>query len=809
MTTLDMGERRRRWDEAWRFYLGDAEGGQSPGLDDAGWRLLDLPHDWSIEGEFREDHPSGGGGGYLPGGIGWYRKTWAMPESAQGQTATIEFDGVYKNCDVWLNGVHLGFHPYGYTGFQYDLTPHLHYGAQPNVLAVRVDDSTQPDARWYSGAGIYRHVWLTITDPLHVSVWGTYVRTAQIRATVTRVDVDTRVQNDGDRERRCLLLTRILDPEGQVAQERAAFHPIRPGETHTFSQRLHVENARRWSVEDPVMYTAQSVVTIGEAPRGSMFPTELLSSATGQVVDTYETPFGIRDICFDADRGFLLNGERVKINGVCIHHDGGCVGAAVPEGVWERRLQLLKAMGCNGIRSSHYPPAPEFLDLCDRYGFLVMDENFDEWRKGKFAYGYHDYFDAWSEIDTRGMVRRDRNHPSIVLWSVGNEIPEQSHLEDLSVLKKLVDMVHEEDPTRPVTSACDNISAPSPTTLEFLDLLDVVGYNYTDRWNDHRELMYNLDRHLFPGRRMIGSENGAVGGIRGDYRGQTLGWHGPYNTRMINAEQLWKFTAMNDYVAGDYMWTGIDYLGETHWPLKNSVSGVIDTCGFPKDGFHFYRSQWTKEPMIHLAPHWNWPGSEGQTIPVTCYTNCETVELLLNGRSLGVKCYQFPRPGMTGYGWAPDRGRLHPTTSDLHLAWDAPYEPGVLEAIGRKGDEVICIQRMETTGAPAALRVAADRAELSANGCDVSHLTVEVLDAQGRLVPTADTRVRFSVEGAGRLIGVDNGDPADHDSPKGDSRKALAGLCLGIVQTLTVGGGIKVAVSADGLQPAEVLLSSE
>jgi beta-galactosidase len=807
MTAAGMSERRRRWDEGWRFRLGDLNQGQDPGLDDGGWRQLDLPHDWSIEGEIRQDHPSGGGGGYLPGGVGWYRKTFSMGEADRGRTVTIEFDGVYKDCDVYLNGHHLGFHPYGYTSFQYDLTPYLLFDA-PNVLAVRVDDSRQPDARWYSGAGIYRHVWLTVTDPLHVAVWGTFVRTHQMSETVTRVDVDTRVQNDGDTEWRCLLLTRILDPEGQVVLERGSYHPVQPGQTHNFSQRLHLENARRWSVEDPVMYTVQSLVTVTGGLGDTMFPTDLAGGAGGEVVDTYETPFGIREICFDADRGFLLNGDRVKINGACIHHDGGSVGAAVPERVWERRLQVLKQMGCNGIRSSHYPPAPEFLDLCDRMGFLVMDENFDEWRKGKFAYGYHDYFDEWAEIDTRGMVRRDRNHPSIVLWSVGNEIPEQSHPEDLGILRKLVDMVHEEDPTRPVTSACDNISAPTPATLEFLALLDVVGYNYVDRWHEHRELMYSLDRHLFPQRKMIGSENSSLGGIRGNYQLQASGWYGPYNTRMINVEQLWKFTAMNDYVAGDYMWTGIDYLGETRWPLKNSVSGVIDTCGFPKDGYRFFQSQWTKEPMIHLAPHWNWAESEGQTIPVICYTNCETVELLLNGRSLGRKCYQFPRPGMSGYGWAPDRGRLHPTTADLHLTWDVPYEPGVLEAVGRKGDEVICTQRIETTGAPVALRVTADRTELSADGCDVSHLTVEVLDAQGRLVPTADSRVRFAVEGAGRLIGVDNGDPADHDSPKGDNRKALAGLCLGIVQSLKEGGDITVTVSAEGLEQAQVMLSS-
>jgi len=305
---------------------------------------------------------------------------------------------------------------------------------------------------------------------------------------------------------------------------------------------------------------------------------------------------------------------------------------------------------------------------------------------------------------------------------------------------------------------------------------------------------------------MIGSENSSLGGIRGDYRLEAAGWFGPYNSRMINVEQLWKFTAMNDYVAGDYMWTGIDYLGETRWPLKNSVSGVIDTCGFPKDGYYFYQSQWTREPMIHLAPHWNWAGQEGRVIPVICYTNCETVELFLNGRSLGTKCYQFPRPGMSGVGWSPNWRSLHPTTADLHLAWDVPYEPGMLEAVGRRDGVEICRARVETTGAPAALRVTADRDEIAADGRDVAHLTVEVLDANGRLVPTADARVWFSVEGVGQLIGVDNGDPVDHDSFKADSRKALCGLCLGIVQSGREPGDITIRVSADNLAPATLVV---
>jgi beta-galactosidase len=800
MDTNKTVRRKERFDASWRFCLGDIPDGHDPALDDGAWRALNLPHDWSIEGEFREDHPSGWGGGYLPGGIGWYRKSFRLAEEERGRAVSILFDGVYKNCDVYLNGQHLGFHPYGYTSFHYDLTPHLHYGERENVLAVRVDDSTKPDSRWFSGSGIYRHVWLVVADPLHVPIWGAFVRTHKMNDHVTRVDMLTQVRNDAAHERRFTLETRILDPQGQVVAEHAP-HPAAPrdlrqaaapGETVTLRQRLFLHGPQLWSDKAPAMYTAQTLITVD-----------------GALVDSYETPFGVREICFDADQGFLLNGERIKIKGVCLHHDGGCVGAAVPDRVWERRLELLKEMGCNGIRSSHYPPSPEFLDMCDRMGFLVMDEICDEWRIGKVPYGYHKYFDEWHEADMLSMLHRDRNHPSIVLWSVGNEIPEQSWPEGVEVLRRLVEIVHAEDPSRPTTSACDNISAPSPATLEFLDLLDVVGYNYVDRWYEHQELYYGPDRHLFPQRRMIGSENSSLPGIRGDYTlepGQ--GWWGNYYTRMINVEQLWKYTAMHDYVAGDYMWTGIDYLGEARWPHRNSVSGVIDLCGFPKDGFYFFQSQWTEEPVLYLAPHWSWEGQEGRVIPVICYTNCETVELFLNGRSCGTKSYAFPRPGMEGLDWSPRFNRPRPTTADLHLAWDVPYEPGVLKAVGRKGGEVICECEVATAGAPARLEMSADRAELCADGCDVAHLTVRVVDAQGRTVPNADNSVRFSIQGPAQILATDNGNPACHDSFLAPERRAFHGLCLGIVQMGETAGEIVVRAEAEGLAPAVVALRS-
>jgi beta-galactosidase len=789
------GRQRILFDGDWGFFKGEIAGAEATAFDDTDWRRLDLPHDWSIEGPFSQDHPSGGRGGSLPGGVGWYRKRFVLRVQAQGTKVTVQFDGVYKNCDVWLNDQHLGFHPYGYTSFHYDLTPHLRSAGQENVLAVRADNTQQPDARWYSGSGIYRHVWLTITNALHVAHWGTFVRTPMVSEVMARVEVLTQVQNESDVPKDCTLVTVIVDAEGTAVGRAESQHPVAPGQTHEFVQQIKVMQPRLWSVEDPYLYRAQSTVKDGD-----------------QVVDTCETPLGIREIRFDADRGFLLNGQRVKINGVCLHHDGGCVGAAVPKRVWERRLETLKAMGCNGIRSSHYPPAPEFLDLCDRMGFLVMDENFDEWRMGKFAYGYHDYFDEWAIADTVSMVRRDRNHPSVVIWSVGNEIPEQMVPEGVEILQGLIDVVHKEDPTRPVTSACDHIEAHVPATEAFLNALDVVGYNYVDRWAERRELCYSVDRQRYPKRKMMGTENVSVAGVRGQYDPEKAdGWHGPYHTRMIRAEQLWKFTRLYDYVAGDFMWTGIDYLGETHWPAKNTSCGPIDLCGFPKDEYYFYQSQWTDVPVMHLFPHWTWPGREGEVIPVICYTNCDSVELLVNGRSFGEQILSFPRYGMDpskGWGEQDWMSFVRPTTADLHLRWTVPYEPGVLRAVGKRNGEVGCEHEIVTAGPAARIKLTADRDTVASDGRDVAHLTVQILDAQGHPVPEADDLVTFDVQGPGRIIGVDNGNPVSHEPFQSHQRRVFKGLCLAIVQSTTTPGMLCVTASAPGLVAGSAIVQT-
>jgi len=788
---LEPGRRIIPMDFGWKFKLDDVKGAEQVAFDDSGWRELDLPHDWSIEpesGGFRQTAPTGGAGGYVPAGIGWYRKHFKLPELAHGRRVWIEFDGVYENSTVWLNGQYLGNRPFGYISFHYDLTPYLVDGE--NILVVRVDNSNQPNSRWYSGSGIYRHVRLIVTEPVHVGHWGVYVTTPQVSAESATVAICTRVENEGTTLMKGILRSIIIDIDGKELTSDESDFELNAGEQTELQQQMQVNSPNLWLIEKPVLYKLRLVV-LGD----------------GKPLDEVNTAFGIRKIEYDVDRGFLLNGKQVKMKGVCLHHDGGCVGAAVPIGVWERRLRMLKNMGCNAIRTAHNPPAPEFLDLCDRLGLLVMDEAFDEWKIGKTTHGYNKYFDEWSQRDLTAMLHRDRNHPSVVMWSVGNEVREQPRPGGHEVLRKLVEICHREDPTRPVTQGCDNIAADGgSTTLEFLELLDIVGYNYVDRWHERRELYYSLDRHAHPNWKFVGTESVSVWGGRGGYSlGRNLNIVRPnYTSGMIRAEQLWKFVAMHDYVIGDFMWTGIDYLGESRWPSKNASSGVLDLCGFPKDSYFFYQSQWTDGPMIHLFPHWNWSGREGQVIPVLCYSNCDAVELFINGKSFGEKRLEFPRPGNSG-SWARyERPPVYGTTADLHLSWDVPYTPGVIKAVGRKNGKEVCNAEVRTTGEPAAIRLSVDREAIAANAQDVAHITVEVVDATGIVVPTADNLVQFTIKGEGRLIGVDNGNPADHDLFKADKRRAFNGLCLAIVQSTRKPGKIHFVARSDGLKEASV-----
>ncbi|HVU32990.1 MAG TPA: glycoside hydrolase family 2 TIM barrel-domain containing protein [Opitutaceae bacterium] len=777
---------RENFDSDWRFLKGDPAGAALPSFSDAAWRRLNVPHDWSIEGPYDEQAPSGGPGGYLPTGIGWYRKTFAVREAMRGRIIRIEFDGVYMNSDVWINGHHLGSHPYGYTGFGYELTSHLRYGGEPNVIAVRVDNSAQPASRWYSGSGIYRHVWLTATGRVHLARWDPQITTPEVSAAEAAVRVVSNVVDATDSFATITVRNEVIDPDGRVV---GVGEDVAPAGA---AQVIRIASPHLWSPRSPALYTLRTTVRRG-----------------AQVTDEVETRFGIRSVVFDASRGLLLNGEPIKLLGVCLHHDAGAVGAAVPEAVLERRLRLLQAMGCNAIRCSHNPMAPEFYDLCDRLGFLVLDEAFDEWTimKPQIQAGYSKYFPSWAQADLTEMIQRDRNHPCVVLWSVGNEIGEQRAPNGAEILRPLVETCHREDPTRPVTAAMDNVFTDrGPAPAAFTDLLDVVGYNYVDRWLDRRERYFEPDRIEYPTRRFVGTEDVGLGGIRGVYPFRAMSAGTPeramYASGPIRVEQLWKFALTHPYDTGHFMWTGIDYLGEARWPYKGSFSGALDTCGFPKDSYYLFQSIFTNQPVLHLLPHWNWPGREGQIIPVLAYTNCDVVELTLNGRSLGAKAREFPRAGTKG-GWnSYEKPPVFPTTADLHLSWDVPYAPGVLKAVGWKDGRKVAETEVRTAGPAAALAVAVDREHLQADGDDVAHVTVKVVDSAGTVVPGAGQLLTFAVSGPGVLLGVDNGDPASHESYQGPQRHAFDGRCLGLVQTTQTPGDLQVTVTAAGLRSA-------
>jgi len=777
-------------DKDWKFSQSDTVDAISSNFNDAGWRTLDLPHDWSIEGEFSEKAATGGGGGYLPTGIGWYRKHLTVTEAELHRYVSIRFDGVYQNSDVWINGHHLGHYPSGYNSFEYTLTPYLQKGN--NVIVVRVDNSLQPNTRWYSGSGIYRHVWLNMTAPVHLAAGKTFITTTRADQNMAGIHVQTVIENPGDKTSTSTLLRCILlNPHGVEVTRTDIPAPLNTGGATQLNIDMNIANPLLWSLEDCNLYLLRTQVV-----------------ENGTVVDETSTAFGIRTIAYDTNKGFFLNGKHIKMNGVCIHHDAGSVGAAVPEAMWVRRLNILKEMGCNAIRTSHNAVAPELLDLCDKMGFLVMDEFVDEWTSPKVKYGYSNYFRDWSQHDLVNFIHRDRNHPSIVMWSAGNEIGEQKQNNGHEILRALMETFHREDPTRPVTTGNDNIAADGGSAkLPFLDLLDIVGYNYVDRWHERRELFYDIDRHDHPGWKMVGTESVSIPGVRGNYYGGSFfgidsSVIRPANMAGVNrAEQLWKYVAIHDFVIGDFMWTGIDYLGEARWPNKNASSGVIDLCGFPKDAYYFYQSQWTTAPMIHIVPHWNWKGHEKQVIPVLVYTNCDSVELFLNGRSFGLKALEFPRQGNSGSWNRYDRPLVNTTTGDLHLSWDVPYEPGTLRAVGHKGGRTAVIQEMQTTGPPAALRLSTDQHGIDNGVYDIYHIKVEVVDAEGRVVPESNNEVQLSVTGGAKLIGFDNGNPVDHTSMRSSAHKVFNGLALAVIRS--TGGGFELTATSPGLQAAK------
>jgi beta-galactosidase len=721
------------------------------------------------EGMFESTSPAGSGGGYINAGTGWYRKVFKMPENSQGKNAFIGFDGVYMNSDVWLNGVHLGKHPYGYSSFQYELTPYLKFGDEENILAVRAEVQ-QPCSRWYSGAGIYRHVRLTITDPVHITQWGTYITTPEVTENEATVRVETKIQNLSGSDQQVMLQTVIVENNGNaVTSNTSSVITIKADSTNIFEQLFNIPRPKLWSLENPQLYRA-----------------EIKVKTNGRTADEGVTPFGIRTFEFTTDKGFYLNGKHVNIKGVCQHHDQGSLGAAVHKRAIERQLEILKSMGCNAIRTSHNPPDPVLLDLCDRMGFLVMDEAFDEWKQSKTMYGYGRFFDEWSQRDLTDMIHRDRNHPSIILWSIGNEIPEQESADAYQMSKRLVDICHREDPARPVTSACNLPEAAEKNG--FSKPLDIFGINYQlptyGTWKGKLKL--------------IGSETASAVSTRGEYNlvqdNGSLKIVKQLNNQCSSyddstAQSYLKAIKRSPWIAGEFVWTGFDYIGEPSpfpWPSSSSYFGMVDLCGFPKDRFYLYQSQWSDKPMVHILPHWNWQGFEGQEIPVWCYSNCESVELFLNGKSLGEKKFS--------------------DTEDLHLLWNIPYTPGTLKAVAKNKGETIAVDEIQTAGSPAKIVMLPDRNEIYADGDDLSNIKIEIVDKDGHVCPNADNLVKFKVEGAGIIAGVGNGNPASHEDFKASERKAFHGLCLAIIQSKREQGTIRLSAESEGLQSGEVLV---
>jgi hypothetical protein len=772
----------------WKFHKGDITGGQVVTLDDSEWRNLDLPHDWSIEGPFSKENSSCTG--YLPGGIGWYRKSFTVPEKSKNRKFFISFNGVYNNSDVWINGMHLGKRPNGYISFQYDLTSYLHYDRE-NLIAVKVDHTKDGDSRWYTGSGIYRDVTLITTDQIHVKHWGLNYTTPEVSAGKAILSVNTNIVNE-TRKKVKIKVTNTLWFGSTIAGKATDVLILDAGSETTLDQVININNPELWNVDAPNLYD---------------LVTEIKS---GKTFDNLVTPVGFRTISFDADKGFFLNGHSLKLKGICMHHDAGTLGAAVPYEEIARRLDILKEMGCNAIRTSHNPFSTDFLDLCDQKGFLVIGEAFDEWELPKKKWlegwnvgtpgkeGYAENFKEWGKTDLKDFVLRDRNHPSVIMWSIGNEIdypndpythqilnteanpqtwakyseslPHASRLGD--VAKELVAVIKELDKTRPVTAGL--ASALLSNETGYADALDVAGYNY-------QEFRYEPDHTKYPKRPLYGSENG-----------MTL--------------EMWKYVADNEYVMGQFLWTGFEYLGEAgHFPMRSNTAGVIDLAGNKKTEFFFRQSLWSDKPMVFIGttdrltergpvslwehkrvePIWNY--EEGKMISVNAFSNCEEVDLFLNGRSLGNKKM------------ADFQSRT--------ITWEIPFENGTLKAVARNNGAEAASYELKTTGSPIKIIAMCDDKSMKPDRQDITHIFVTLCDEDGNTVYNADNEITCEITGPVRLIGMEDSNPANIEDYKDNKQHAFHGKLLIYLQSTDKPGPVIVKLSSPGLTGSVVKLN--
>lgn len=775
------------FNQNWNFKLGDYPTAIESDFNTADWRTLQLPHDWSIEGTFDKDSKTKQAQGFLPAGKGWYRKTFTVPEDWATKNVSIEFDGVFKNSEVWINGHSLGIRPNGYISFTYELSQYLNFGKE-NVIAVKVDNDAQPNSRWYTGSGIYRNVRLIASEKLHVAKWGTYVTTPEVSAEKASVHLEVTIENKTNSEKEFQLVTSILDANNKEVANAKTTEKIGANTNAKKIHNLNVSQPKLWDNENPNLY--KIVTTIYE---------------NSKAVDKYETPLGFRFFNFDAEKGFSLNGVPTKILGVCLHHDNGALGAVENIHAVKRKLKILKEMGTNAIRMSHNPHSLEMMQLCDEMGFIVQDEAFDVWKKKKVTNDYHKDWDAWHKKDLEDFIKRDRNHPSVMMWSIGNEIREQFDSTGIAITRELAQIVKSLDTTRPVTSALtENI--PEKNFIYQSGALDLLGFNYK-----HED--YNHFPTRFKGQKIIASESVSALETRGHYdfpSDGTKAWPpkhaAPFDGNKdftVSAydqvksywgathEDNWKTIKKQDFMAGTFIWTGFDYLGEPDpypYPARSSYFGIIDLAGFPKDVYFMYQSEWTTKPVLHIFPHWNW--TAGQEVDVWAYyNNADEVELFLNGKSLGKKAKQ---------------------NDDLHISWRVKFEPGTIKAISRKDGKVVLEKEIHTAGAASKIDLKADKATLKNDTYDLVYVTVSIVDKNGNLIPNANDLINFEVNGGGKLVGVDNGYQANLDSFKANSCKVYNGKCIAIIQSNGNKENIQLkALTGNGISSATIDIKVE
>jgi beta-galactosidase len=779
-----------------------------PGFDDSQWRLLNLPHDWGIEGPFQQSLP--GGTGRLPWfGVAWYRKHLDIPAADTGRKIYLDVDGAMSYATVWLNGKFVGGWPYGYSSWRVDLTPYVNFGGE-NVVAIRLNNPSD-SSRWYPGGGIYRNVWLVKTAPVHIAHWGVYVTTPEVSDKSAMVKIQVNVDNDSGSAASVTMKNEIFElnadgtrskravastvPHGATTMDVVPWLELSTGKTGALAASVEIPKPKLWSLDNPQRYVVVTSI-----------------QQNGKTVDSMETPFGIRTIQFTADNGFLLNGKRVHLNGVCDHADLGALGMAVNVSALERQIKILKSFGCNAIRTSHNMPAPELLDLCDRMGMLVMDESFDCWESGKTRNDYHLLFDAWHERDWRAELRRDRNHPSIILWSIGNEVGEQGRPNKFWIPAELTAIAHQEDPTRPTTSANSDYTAGFNG---FNTNEDVFGYNY-------KPGDYGRFHAANPNQPIFGSETASCISSRGEYLfpvTQNKGGGLMRSVFQVSDYDLyapgWATTPDDEFrgqerypfVAGEFVWTGFDYLGEPtpygnrNDPARSSYFGIVDLAGFPKDRFYLYQAHWRPDlPMAHILPHWNWPERAAQTVtnadgsvtnrpglvtPVMVFTSGDSAELFLNGKSLGLK---------------------KKAQYEYRLRWDnVVYQPGTLKVVAYKNGRRWATDVVKTTGPAVKLTLKADRTTIADDGKDLSFITVTVADKDGLMVPRSNNHIKFAISGPGEIAATDNGDATSFESFQAPEHNAFNGLALVIVRAKAgTPGTIRLTATSDGLAPASI-----